>query len=596
MLSVLVAFLMLGSQCGAVMAEELVPDVGTTAIESDFAEEDLSFGTQEVLPAYEEEVLPSAEEELIISDNVSSEFEESLPIEDDLIQEEPLLAEEPPVVESEIGVDELPEELVSQDELAADIQDELAIDEISEEAPADAFFEEEEPQIQDEAAEKDETEIIEDALESGDDPALVGGSTMETATRMYFGSTYSGSITSSTSSQYYKLILPSSGRVTLEATAYMRYLYYYLYNSDGSRIDYWYVSWDSAAGKSVKTYTLDLEAGTYYWGVVRYSSYTGSYRLSASFTSANESFSGSDNYMETANRISLDSTYRGQVAINDDKDFYRFTLNSSGKLKLYLTAYMQDIIYYLYDSKGNRIDYWYAYWDSNSGKSVKNIEMDLSSGTYYLGVIRYSSSYTGNYSFKVSLETLPRSWITKLEDIGSGGVRVYWKQLSSNIYGYQIRWSTDSSFKSGVKTASYTDRNNAARENLSLYRTYYFGVRTYVVTNGKKVYSKWSSTKSLYLSRTLPTPSIWYASNYSGKIEVDWDSVSGVDGYQLKYARNSDFTDNKRTASFSGRYREVAWKSYFSTYYTWYVSIRSYKTASDGTRYYSKWSPARMVY
>ena len=63
MLSVLVAFLMLGSQCGAVMAEELVPDVGTTAIESDFAEEDLSFETQEVLPAYEE-VLPSAEEEL----------------------------------------------------------------------------------------------------------------------------------------------------------------------------------------------------------------------------------------------------------------------------------------------------------------------------------------------------------------------------------------------------------------------------------------------------------------------------------------------------------------------------------------------------
>ena len=96
--------------------------------------------------------------------------------------------------------------------------------------------------------------------------------------------------------------------------------------------------------------------------------------------------------------------------------------------------------------------------------------------------------------------TVPPTVITKLTDRGSGSLSIAWRSKGSEVDGYQLRWSQNSGFESGVRTASYTGRNNATRKGLETGKTYYVGVRTFKEINGKKVYSTWSGTKTIQLS------------------------------------------------------------------------------------------------
>ena len=181
--------------------------------------------------------------------------------------------------------------------------------------------------------------------------------------------------------------------------------------------------------------------------------------------------------------------------------------------------------------------------------------------------------------------------VYKLSDQGSGNLRIYWRSIGTGVDGYQIRWSADSTFKKGTKTASYshTKGNRATRPNLTVGTTYYVGVRTYYILNGRKVYSNWSGTKQLTLQRTLTSPKLNSAvKKGSSSVIASWNKVAGVEGYQLRYSQDPDFKGIK-TASVSGQ-KKTSFKRGSLSSGTWYVSVRAYKTASDGTRYYSAWS------
>lgn len=149
-----------------------------------------------------------------------------------------------------------------------------------------------------------------------------------------------------------------------------------------------------------------MTKGTYYLAVEKYSSsYTGRYSFKLSFTSAGESFTktgyGNNNTVAAASNIFAGTTYKGQLPKNDEKDFYKFTISSSGKITLTSTALIPWVYYRIYNSTGERLwGHWYAV--NSFGQSSINEVFDLTKGTYYLGVEKYSSSDTGNYSFKIS--------------------------------------------------------------------------------------------------------------------------------------------------------------------------------------------------
>jgi len=233
---------------------------------------------------------------------------------------------------------------------------------------------------------------------------------ISSSTDVNLGEEYSGSITINNDSDLYRFTLPSSGTVKLSTTAHARSTNYYIYDQNGEEV------WQSTSGEAnrqtglqVESNSIDLTMGTYYFNVSKGLG-TGSYEFKLGFSSADETFAesedGSDNSMSEANDVSFGVTYKGKIARNDEKDFYRFSLPSSGTVGISTTARMKRVDYYLFDESGEEV------WCSTNGEAnqqtglqVEYNDVDLTSGAYYFCVCcdrRYGNDdYFGNYSFEL---------------------------------------------------------------------------------------------------------------------------------------------------------------------------------------------------
>lgn len=182
--------------------------------------------------------------------------------------------------------------------------------------------------------------------------------------------------------------------------------------------------------------------------------------------------------------------------------------------------------------------------------------------------------------------------IYRLRDSGSGNLTIYWR-YKADVTGFQIRFSTDSTYARNTKTASYTGRNHTTRTGLSVGSTYYVSVRTYMTNNGKRYYSHWSGTKSIKLTRTLPGTSFTSVTGKTKAISTVWKENASVDGYQLMFADNASFSKAKTASVKAGR--KSFTKTGLNRSKTWYVRIRTYKYADNGEKYFSAWSDAVRV-
>ena len=110
---------------------------------------------------------------------------------------------------------------------------------------------------------------FESAGESFKEP--IGGinNTFKTATAIALNTEYHGQLCQNDDKDYYKFELPVDAEVSITGTAYMTWIYYYLFNAAGEQIDKKNPSWDSALGCSQRTYTYQLEKGTYYFVATR---------------------------------------------------------------------------------------------------------------------------------------------------------------------------------------------------------------------------------------------------------------------------------------------------------------------------------------
>jgi len=242
---------------------------------------------------------------------------------------------------------------------------------------------------------------------------FAAGDSIHDATEITLGSTNNGSISETNTVNYYKFTLPSSGRVNFSATAWMHWIYYTIYDGTGTQLWRTNPSWNSTSEIIATNVTFDFTAGTYYLAVSKDGSNTGDFSFTFNFTSANESFAetgnGTNNSMNTANQISLNKDYLGQLALNDDKDFFEFTLPSSGRITFTATARMHWIYYTVYDSAGNQLWRKNPSWNSTSELIATNEIIDLTKGTYYLAVSKDGSS-TGNFSINLAFESANESF------------------------------------------------------------------------------------------------------------------------------------------------------------------------------------------
>ena len=191
------------------------------------------------------------------------------------------------------------------------------------------------------------------------------------------------------------------------------------------------------------------------------------------------------------------------------------------------------------------------------------------------------------------VEEIVPSVVYRLADEGSGFLRICWRAVRG-ADGYQVRWSKDAQMKKGVRSASYSGCNNAVRGDLEVGSTYYAQVRVYKMEKGQRVYTSWSGKKSITLTKELEAPVSQELVIRNNIIRAVWKPVETAEGYQVRFADNPQFKQ-AITASAKGKSAYSYSRSGLARGKTWYVTVRTFCTGSDGNRYYSRWSETMQI-
>ncbi|MBQ9032140.1 MAG: hypothetical protein IJ106_11915 [Parasporobacterium sp.] len=263
---------------------------------------------------------------------------------------------------------------------------------------------------------------------------MAAGNSIFDAEQIRFAESYNGNLSDTNESDFYEITTPSSGRIELNAMAGMKWINYSIYDVDGNQL--WQInpSWNETTGMISTNEYVDLVKGTYYFVVQKDGSNTGDYKFSLNFTDSEESFE--ETMLDTNNSLLLASVlksfpenadpeessgstnkeisvrsyeYNGQLAINDSKDFYEFTMSSSGRVLFTAAAEMKWIYYTIYDMNGNQLWQINPSWNETSEIIATSESIDLIQGIYYLAITA-DGNCTGDYSFSMQFVSSDESF------------------------------------------------------------------------------------------------------------------------------------------------------------------------------------------
>lgn len=356
-----------------------------------------------------------------------------------------------------------------------------------------------------------------------------GGSnnTLKTASSIAYGRSYKGQLALNDTEDFYKITLNQSGTLNVNLDSDIERMNCLVYDSSGNPV--WEErqhSWNYDTKRNVISQDLDLTSGTYYIYIFAESKYgggvyAGTYTLKPSFVSANETFKetqgGSDNSMEKARSISADQLYRGQLAINDSVDYYKFALSGPRTVTLNFISDLGEVDLSLYTSAGTEIWSEHAAWNDVAQTNSVVQQWELSAGTYYLVMTQYEENNTiwvGNYRFKFSA-ILKRDW--QLEGSAwyyyDNGVKVTgWQEIGGTWYYFD---------HSGVMQADW---------QLIDGDWYYLGGSGAMQTGWMQAGSTWYYFSGSGAMQTgwQEIGGTWYYFDGSGAMATDWMRVKGT--------------------------------------------------------------------
>lgn len=403
---------------------------------------------------------------------------------------------------------------------------------------------------------------------------------------------YKGQLAENDTRDFYKFTLNSSGEIKVFVNSQIKSFGYNIYDSEGEELLSREIDWDQDVGASRVNDYIYLTKGTYYFRIgesYEWKDYTGNYLFSLGFTSANESFVetgyGNNNSIDTSDKISLNTTYKGQIALNDEADFYRFYVPKKQKIVITIKE-SDDLGYIILDSHGNNI------WSKDNlewNDKINSQTIELNRGTYYLNAsCRSWNEAYGNYSFKLTSLVKPLTpVIQSTKRINSSSIKIAWKPVSK-VTGYQIYRSTTNkkgSYKL-VKTVSskYKEYTNTG---LKTGTTYYWKVRAYRSASGERVYSNLS--KAISRKATLLSPSNLRTEKVSSRIvRIRWNKVEGASGYMLYRSAPNKNGSFKRINTVNSKYSSLQDKS-LKKGKRYYWKMKAYKVV-NGKRVYSGYS------
>ena len=228
---------------------------------------------------------------------------------------------------------------------------------------------------------------------------------IDNAQLLAFGDTVSGAIDVSNDRDYYKVVLPSVGKLTINTLVnFERYSLFLLSEDEALIWQAWGRSWNGNIKSRSDTDTFYLQAGTYYLLYNSVDLHSGPYQVTVNFTPYEDMSIEPNNTIDTAQEIAFGTEVKGMIALNDAEDYYALTLSESGSIHIDFTSYMQYYSMGLYDAKSGAI---YSKkelkWDSSIKSRHDSVTLYLEAGTYYF-MVNGTSYYkaTGNYQFTVS--------------------------------------------------------------------------------------------------------------------------------------------------------------------------------------------------
>ena len=147
-------------------------------------------------------------------------------------------------------------------------------------------------------------------------------------------------------------------------------------------------------------------------------------------------------------------------------------------------------------------------YKSNNKNVTVNSSGKVTIAANYTGesAITITAAATKNYKAAQKTVTLTvnpsGTSITKCTNIKTKKADIQWKKNGSAT-GYEVQYSTDKTFKSGVKTKSITNASTIkyTAAGLTSQKTYYVRVRAYKTVGKKKLYSSWSGIKTVKITK-----------------------------------------------------------------------------------------------
>lgn len=447
-------------------------------------------------------------------------------------------------------------------------------------------------------------------------PINAKANTIPTARLLEVGKTLKGEITYEEEENWYKVNITKPGRASfkfMSTTDQLRHVVVEIYDASNldKRLENYQKHYNDSLGAVYFEFDADLTCGTYYINVRYYNGQylagCGPYDLTyVKFEDAKESIPdsgfGSNNTILKASQISLNKDYRGQLAWNDDRDMFKFTVNSKTKVNFNIkSSQIKKVYINFYDMKGNELYDDTFYWNDALGILSGNDSIELDAGTYVFDVQKSGWDYTGAYSFKLTSHThnynIPK--IVKATPSSEG--KIDWTCSCGKVSRTEkiaspksiVFTKAELPYTGKVIKATFTVKDSAGKvipaENYTVnYASGLKDVGKYKVTvtfKGSYYAGSLSSTYKI----VPPATKFTAASGKSKSIKLKWKKLSKqVTCYQIQYSLNSNFKSArsynvKKAKTNAVTINKLAGKK------TYYVRIRAYKKTKSGTLY-SEWS------
>lgn len=284
------------------------------------------------------------------------------------------------------------------------------------------------------------------------------GNSISDAVKIALGNTYEGNISDTNSRDFYAFTLVRPAKVTINASAHVKYISYKIYNEAGEELFLWRPTWNSSTRVSTVNESPHLQAGTYYFAVEQYSTpivtYGGKYSFKIS-SEADKQFTdvASNAYYTKAVEW---ATQNGITSGVTDSAFRPNRDCTRAQIVMML---------------------WRA-MDSPKPKSSKNSFQDVKSGDYFYNAVLWAvengiTSGTTSTTFSPNTactraQAMTFLWTQQGKPVTLNSIP--FKDVSPNAYYYPaVRWAVKNEITSGTSAAAFSPNSKCTRAQIVVF-------------------------------------------------------------------------------------------------------------------------------